>query len=72
MEKDGWEIYSSFSKNENSLMNKKILILGVTGQDGSLLADYLTEKKYQVFGLIRKSVYLSKGFVKYKNPSSSG
>ena len=36
-------------------MNKKILILGVTGQDGSLLADYLTEKKYQVFGLIRKS-----------------
>ena len=36
-------------------MQKKILILGVTGQDGSLLADYLTEKKYQVFGLIRKS-----------------
>jgi len=36
-------------------MKKKILILGVTGQDGSLLADYLTEKKYQVFGLIRKS-----------------
>ena len=36
-------------------MKKKILILGVTGQDGSLLADYLGEKKYQVFGLIRKS-----------------
>ena len=36
-------------------MKKKILILGVTGQDGSLLADYLTEKKYQVFGLIRKA-----------------
>jgi len=36
-------------------MKKKILILGVTGQDGSLLADYLVEKKYQVFGLIRKS-----------------
>ena len=55
MEKDGWKIYSSFSKNENNLMKKKILILGVTGQDGSLLADYLTEKEYQVFGLIRKS-----------------
>jgi len=36
-------------------MKKKILILGVTGQDGSLLADYLTKKKFQVFGLIRKS-----------------
>ena len=36
-------------------MKKKILILGVTGQDGSLLADYLVKKKYQVFGLIRKS-----------------
>ena len=34
---------------------KKILILGVTGQDGSLLADYLSEKKNKVFGLIRKS-----------------
>ena len=34
---------------------KKILILGVTGQDGSLLADYLSEKKIKVFGLIRKS-----------------
>ena len=34
---------------------KKILILGVTGQDGSLLADYLTEKNFKVFGLIRKS-----------------
>ena len=55
MEENGWQIYNPFSKNENSLMKKKILILGVTGQDGSLLADYLTKKKYQVFGLIRKS-----------------
>ena len=36
-------------------MIKKILILGVTGQDGSLLAEYLAQKGYQVFGLIRKS-----------------
>ncbi len=36
-------------------MKKKILILGVTGQDGSLLADYLIKKKYRVYGLIRKS-----------------
>ena len=41
--------------NKLFIMSKKALITGVTGQDGSLLADYLTEKKFQVFGLIRKS-----------------
>lgn len=34
---------------------KKILILGVTGQDGSYMADFLLEKKFSVHGLIRKS-----------------
>ena len=34
---------------------KNIFILGVTGQDGSLLAKYLLEKKYKVHGLVRKS-----------------
>ena len=34
---------------------KKILILGVTGQDGSYLADLLLKKKYLVHGLFRKS-----------------
>ena len=34
---------------------KKILILGVTGQDGSYMADFLSKKNYQVHGVIRKS-----------------
>ena len=34
---------------------KKILILGVTGQDGSFLAKYLLKKNYKVHGLVRKS-----------------
>ena len=34
---------------------KKALILGVTGQDGSYLADILLEKGYSVHGMIRKS-----------------
>ena len=34
---------------------KKILIFGVTGQDGSFLAKYLISKNYIVHGLIRKS-----------------
>ena len=36
-------------------MKKKVLILGVTGQDGSLLAEYLTKKNYLIYGLIRKA-----------------
>ncbi len=34
---------------------KKALILGVTGQDGSYLAEILLEKGYEVHGFIRKS-----------------
>ena len=34
---------------------RKALILGVTGQDGSYLADLLLEKGYEVHGLYRKS-----------------
>ena len=34
---------------------RKALILGVTGQDGSYLADILLEKGYEVHGLVRRS-----------------
>jgi len=34
---------------------KKALITGVTGQDGSYLAEFLLKKKYQVFGLTRRT-----------------
>jgi len=33
---------------------KKALITGVTGQDGSYLADFLLEKGYEVYGMIRR------------------
>ena len=36
-------------------MKKKALIFGVTGQDGSYLAELLLEKEYEVHGLIRRS-----------------
>jgi len=36
-------------------MTKKALITGVTGQDGSYLADLLLEKDYEVYGLIRRT-----------------
>ena len=39
----------------NNSSPKKALIFGVTGQDGSYLADILLEKGYEVHGLYRKS-----------------
>jgi len=41
-----WKIYK---------MKKRALITGVSGMDGSHLADFLLEKDYQVFGLERRS-----------------
>jgi len=36
-------------------MPKRALITGITGQDGSYLAEFLLEKGYEVHGLIRRS-----------------
>jgi len=36
-------------------VNKVALITGVTGQDGSFLAEFLIEKGYEVHGIIRRS-----------------
>jgi GDPmannose 4,6-dehydratase len=36
-------------------MPKKALITGITGQDGSYLADFLFDKGYTVYGLVRRS-----------------
>ena len=34
---------------------KRALITGITGQDGSYLAEFLLEKGYKVFGMVRRS-----------------
>ena len=36
-------------------MKKKALITGITGQDGSYLAEFLLNKDYEVFGLVRRT-----------------
>ena len=36
-------------------MTKKALITGITGQDGSYLAEFLLAKGYEVHGLVRRS-----------------
>src|SRR6185503_8981671 len=34
---------------------KKALITGITGQDGSYLAEFLLKKGYEVYGIIRRA-----------------
>ena len=51
-------------------MKKKALITGVTGQDGSYLADLLLSKNYIVYGLVRRSSSLNRNridHIKNKN-----
>src|SRR5580692_846026 len=36
-------------------MQRKALITGITGQDGSYLAEFLIAKNYRVYGLVRRS-----------------
>lgn len=42
-------------------MDKSALITGITGQDGSYLAELLLEKGYTVHGLVRRSSSFSTG-----------
>jgi GDPmannose 4,6-dehydratase len=42
-------------------MNKRALITGVAGQDGSYLAELLMSKGYEVHGMVRRSSSLNRG-----------
>lgn len=46
-------------------MNKIALITGVTGQDGSFLAEFLIEKGYEVHGIIRRSSSFNTGRIEH-------
>ena len=53
---------------------KKALITGVTGQDGSYLAELLLSKGYEVHGLIRRSSSFNTGRIEhlYADPHEVG
>lgn len=53
---------------------KKALITGITGQDGSYLAEILLEKGYEVHGIIRRSSSFNTGRIDhlYHNPDILG
>ena len=46
-------------------MVKKALITGITGQDGSYLAEFLLEKGYEIHGLIRRSSSFNTGRINH-------
>jgi len=51
-------------------MKKKALIFGITGQDGSYLAEFLLKKKYEVHGVKRRSSSINTGRIDhiYQDP----
>ncbi|MGB2706278.1 MAG: GDP-mannose 4,6-dehydratase [Candidatus Omnitrophota bacterium] len=54
-------------------MSKKALITGITGQDGSYLAEFLLHKGYEVHGIIRRSSTFNTGRLEhiYVDPHAS-
>jgi GDPmannose 4,6-dehydratase len=56
------------------MTNKKALITGVTGQDGSYLAELLLKKGYEVHGIVRRSSSLNTGRLDhiYVDPRAKG
>ena len=53
---------------------KKALITGITGQDGSYLAEFLLSKRYEVNGIIRRASTFNTNRIDhiYKDPHLRG
>jgi GDPmannose 4,6-dehydratase len=51
---------------------KKALITGITGQDGSYLAEFLLEKGYEVHGVVRRSSTFNRGRIDHLRKDSIG
>jgi len=56
------------------LKRKKALVTGITGQDGSYLAELLLEKGYEVHGVIRRSSSFNTARIEsiYEDPQAAG
>jgi len=56
------------------MMSKRALITGITGQDGSYLAEFLLSKGYEVHGLIRRASTFNTGRIEhiYADPHAPG
>ena len=48
-------------------MKKRIIITGGTGQDGVILSKLLLKKKYQVYSLVNKKIFIKTPKVNFIN-----
>lgn len=64
------DIPASTPSNSDSPRQKRALITGITGQDGSYLTEILIEKGYEVHGIIRRSSSFNTARIQhlYSNP----
>ncbi|KAF5908461.1 GDP-mannose 4,6 dehydratase isoform X1 [Clarias magur] len=62
----------SCSKDGGDKPRKVAIITGITGQDGSYLAEFLLEKGYEVHGILRRSSSFNTGRIEhlYHNPQT--
>ena len=51
---------------------KKAFITGITGQDGSYLAELLLQKGYEVHGLVRRASTMNRGRIDHLQPYETG
>lgn len=51
---------------------KRALITGITGQDGSYLAEILLDKGYEVYGLVRRSSTITRGRIDHLTHHEEG
>ncbi len=58
------DIHMEMTQNHKT-MRKVALITGITGQDGSYLAEFLLEKNYEVHGMIRRSSSFNTGRIEH-------
>ncbi len=49
---------------------KKALITGITGQDGSYLAEFLLDKGYEVHGVVRRSSVFNRSRIEHLHPDT--
>jgi len=65
---------ATLAEPEESTPMKKALITGITGQDGSYLAELLLSKGYEVHGVVRRSSTFNTDRIDhiYKDPHESG
>ena len=57
-----WNRYALLGEN---IMKKIALITGITGQDGSFLAEFLLDKGYEVHGILRRSSSFNTGRIEH-------